>query len=644
MRSRVPIAPFLLLAVLVVGLVPALANAQKHGELTGDVLLRLGDEALANEVLLDLLQEDRRVEQVVRRPGKWPVYSLVLIEGQDPVKLAGQLNEESAVRWAEPDRWLVRIPHGTPLDDPYWDQLWHLENTGQFAGALPGVDVHAVPAWAWSTGQGVTVAVLDSGVESSHPDLVVVEGIDVIDDDTDASPAEGEDGNPHGTAVSGLIAAIGNNGIGVAGVAWDAQIFPVRLIGGPTTTTAHWDAFVVPTDRGVAVINNSWGFASSDEDDPCGPGPGGESITDPVEYARVEGRDGLGTSVVFSMGNGGCDDRDQPILEPEGVIAVGAVNDRGQKWGYSNTGPDLDLVTPSGDAYGTNGQQLRTTDLLGDRGMNGLGEDNDYTPRMGGTSGSAPLLSGVLALMYAANARLTESGAREILCLTADRLQVSDAGYDSEGWSERYGCGNVDAAAAVAAVYDEGEPTAPIVLEPGDGEKVQDDLVLRWRSDDPDREQLSYRVELFLLEGVGEDSGDDSADDDDSAAESAPSRWTFEDVTQTSLDLSEYIDVGKDYGLWILASDAWGAGERSETHAFYVREAQVAGGIEGSGCTCSSTMLQAGPMNRWHWLVLLVLSGVMRRRACGPCLGSARACHPSTPRPIQDDLIWSGLR
>ncbi|HCP46481.1 MAG TPA: hypothetical protein DIU15_10580 [Deltaproteobacteria bacterium] len=612
MRPSVPVPVCVLVGVLVVCFAPSSAMAQKHGELTGDVLTRLGDEPALNEELLQSLAADPRVDEVVRRPGKWPVYSLLLAAGTDPAKVAAGLSEQAAVRWAEPDRWLVRVPQGAPLNDPYWDQLWHLENVGQFAGALAGMDIHAVPAWQWSTGRGQIVAVLDSGVEAAHPDLDVVEGIDVVDDDADPSPIEGEDGNPHGTAVAGLIAAVGNNGMGVAGVAWESRILPVRLIGGPTTTADHWDAFVVPTDRGAAVLNNSWGFASADEDDPCGPGPGGPSITDPVEYALTEGRGGLGTSVVFSVGNGGCDARDQPILESSGVIAVGAVNDRGQKWGYSNTGPALDVVTPSGDAYGNNGEQLRTTDLLGDRGMNGLGDDNDYTPRMGGTSGSAPLVSGVLALMYAANERLTEAEAREVLCFTADRIQVDDALYDSEGWSERYGCGNVDAAAAVAAVYDEGAPAPPVVLSPDDGERVDRELVLQWRSDDPDQDYLSYRVELFLLNSVGQ--AEEASDDDDSAPLAAPARWIFDGVTETSIDLSESIELGGDYGVWVVASDAWGEGEPSQTHAFYVREPALEDSLEGSGCTCGVRGYPRDDGHGWKAGLGLVLIVMMTRR------------------------------
>ncbi len=508
-----------LVALVAFGLMSAVhaspAEAGEHGELTGDVLLRLVDGGAGGELMLRRLSDDSRVAEIERRAGKWPVYTLVLADGQDPVKLATELALHPAVRWAEADRWLQRIPHGGVLNDPYWEQLWHLENTGQFSGALPGIDVHAVPAWDFHRGAGVVVAVLDSGVEVGHPDLDLVPGIDILDDDEDASPDEGEDGNPHGTAVSGLIAAIGNNELGVAGVAWEAQILPVRLIGGPTTLGDHWDSFAIPTDRGAAVLNNSWGFASADPEEPCGPGPDGPGITDPVEYARTEGRGGLGASVVFSMGNGSCDYREQPILEQPGVIAVGAVSDRGTKWNYSNVGSDLDIVAPSGSAY-AGGEKLRSTDLLGDRGMGPLSGDHDYTDAMAGTSGSAPLVSGVIALMYGANPRLSEAEVREVLCLTADRIQLVDAEYDASGWSDRYGCGNVDAAAAVAAVYNLGPPDPPVILAPLEQQEVSGELVVSWLpAADPDDDPVSYRLELFFSDGGLLSDDDDSAQDED---------------------------------------------------------------------------------------------------------------------------------
>jgi len=618
---------------LIAGVHASPSHAGEHGELTGEVLLRLCDDVSRGQLMLRRLHDDRRVAEIERRAGKWPVYSLLPVEGQDPVKLATELALHPAVRWAEADRWLQRIPHGAALNDPYWDQLWHLENLGQFSGALPGIDVNAVPAWDLHRGAGVVVAVLDSGVEAGHPDLDLVPGIDILDGDEDASPQEGEEGNPHGTAVSGLIAAIGNNELGVAGVAWEAQILPVRLIGGPTTLGDHWDSFAIPVDRGAAVLNNSWGFASSDPDEPCGPGPGSPGITDPVEYARIEGRGGLGATVVFSMGNGSCDYREQPILEQPGVIAVGAVSDRGAKWNYSNVGSDLDLVAPSGSAY-AGGEKLRSTDLLGERGMGPLGGDHDYTDAMAGTSGSAPLVSGVVALMYGANPRLTEAEVREVLCLTADRIQLADAQYDASGWSDRYGCGNVDAAAAVAAVHNLGPPAPPVIVAPQDPVEASGEVLVSWLpAEDPDGDPVSYRLELFLTDGEPPPGDDDSApddddddDDDDSAAVELNGPWIYEGLVETGLDVSERIVLDRDYAVRVWALDRWGSGEPSEAHYFAVREPVVDEELEGQGCTCDE-VASTGVAGRPGVLALCFVLGAalrVRRRRLPGCGHGAR--------------------
>ncbi len=619
---RTPLG-FVLLAVFSSLWVARPAGCQDHvpGQLTGDMLLRLQGSEAAQSGLLARLEVDLRVDAIERRSGSWPVYTLRLAQGEDVLKLASELERHAAVRWTDPERWLDIVPQGAPLNDPYWDQLWHLENLGQFTGALPGIDVHAVPAWERSTGAGVLVAVLDSGTELDHPDLSTVPGIDVIDEGGDGSPAEGEDGNPHGTAVAGLIAAIGNNGIGVAGVAWEAQVMPVRVIGGGTTSSGHWDAFVEPADSGASVLNNSWGFGSGDEDEPCGPGPDGPSITDPVAYALSEGRRGRGSSVVFSMGNGGCDERVQPILAVDGVVAVGAVNDRGEKWGYSNTGSDLDVVAPSGDAYGNAGQQLCTTDLSGDLGMNGLGDNNEYTASMGGTSGSAPLVSGVLALMYGSNMRITDVQAREVLCLSADRIQIEAGEYDATGWSPLYGCGTVDAAAAVAAVANYGPPDPPTVTSPLSGEYTGPEVVIEWsEAADPDGDPLTYELELFLSDPDEPSGDDDSAasegdenDDDDSAEVSATGPWLFSDLQERSLDLSGYLSVGEGYGVRIIASDPWGPGLASSPSYFFVRET-AAVGPEGGGCTCTADILggQSGSSGLVALLGLVAL-GFSRR-------------------------------
>ena len=130
---------------------------------------------------------------------------------------------------AHPD-FIHEPQHHVMPNDPFVTDQWHLENTGQ-KGAT-GADINAETAWELTTGAGQLISIIDSGVDLGHPDLIGISGTDYIDDDDDSYP---EDKNAHGTACAGLAASIGNNEIGGAGVAYDAEVYGVRMLGGPIT-------------------------------------------------------------------------------------------------------------------------------------------------------------------------------------------------------------------------------------------------------------------------------------------------------------------------------------------------------------------------------------------------------------------------
>jgi len=537
-----------------------------------------------------------------------------LDEGQDPLAVSGLLARHADVRWAEPDRWLELVPHGAPLNDTYWDQLWHLENRGELNNSMAGADVHAVPAWEYATGAGILAAVIDGGVDPTQPDLLQDIGIDVIDDDNDASPLLSTSSPAHGTAVSGLIGAIGNNGIGVAGVAWQATILPVRLLGGDSNISDTYDAFALSTDRGAAVINNSWGYKVED----CADVSPSQTINEALDYAHLTGRGGLGTSITFSMGNESCHNQVQPILAHPASIGVGAINKAGNLHGYSNTGSDTDIVAPS--------TGLRTTDIVGPEGMNGLTED--YTNSMGGTSGACPLVSGVIALMYDANPRLRADEVQEVLCLTADRVNHEAAQYNELGWSDTYGCGRVDAAAAVAAVYNRA-PEAPLLLQPEEGSTLSaDEVIASWEhAVDADEDPLRYRLLFRAQTPEAEGDDDDSAGDDDDSATSEPE--PPEDVSFDNLRNSWWPLDRDDLspGIWevqVWASDAWGLGAGSAIHSFEVVAAEPPApdaedppeDEEGAGCSCTSE----GQAALTLLPLLLCPLGFRRRRSKTPGL------------------------
>lgn len=567
-----------LLALL---LVPTSALANPIGPPTGDLVLQFESEP--SQARLDTLAARYGVQGWEPRRGTWPVYSALDV-GPEPERAAFDLAAEPDVRWAEADRAITPIPDGAPLDDPLYPEMWHLHNTNQHDDGLPGADIGAPAAWEFTDGSGVLIAIHDSGVDLEHPDLRLQgTGLDIIDGDYVGSWEEIDDGKAHGTAVAGCAAAIGNNALGVAGVAHGATILPIRILGTPalgqpTTFADIYDAFAFSVDSGAAVINNSWGLIRDD----CAPSNPISTFTAAHDYARSEGRGGLGTTVLWSAGNQGCDGEVSPWHSEPGVLAVGASNDRDLHIHYSTIGPQLDFLAPSG---GRGGEHLWTTDITGEPGY----RSDDYTPTFSGTSASAPVAAGVVALMIAANPRLRWDQVEAALCSTAARVWPDEAQYNVRGWSRMYGCGRIDAAAAVAAVSNVA-PEPPRLEPPGAAGVRTDQLVLRWSDAyDGDGDALTYRVELS--DGAGTltvDAGPER-------------RWDLRDALAP--------------GTWtarLVAQDHYGLGEWSEPVPFRVLPvpedpAPSPPAETGSGCAAS---VGGGAMS-----LLLLLPLAVRRRA-----------------------------
>ncbi len=497
---------------------------------TGAVLAQVADpRVLAAMPQIAQVQHLRGDRGVVRL---WPQ------AGIDPFALSRALHDRADVAWAHPDLAMRLVPHGLP-DDPLLADQWHLDNQGQ-NGGTPTADIHAFDAWERAWGQGIRVAVLDTGVDASHPDLIVTSGHDYISSDEDSDP----EGEAHGTAAAGLAVATGNNGIGVAGVAWGGDVYAIRLIGGDTTLGDVYDAFAESVDAGAAVISNSWGYGGSCPDIPLF-----ASMRTAFEYADEVGREGLGTAVVFSAGNEGCDHSNNLMLAHPAVTAVSATNHRDQLESYSTYGEIVDIAGPSGGVL--------TTDISGDAGYGDYRGDRDYTPGFSGTSASAPIVSGVLAVMFSANADLTASEARTVLCQTATRIDPAGGRYDDRGWSPLYGCGRPDLAAAVNAVANDA-PGAVSLLSPLDQADSPRPL-LQWApAADADADPLAYSVRWW----TGELTGDE--DEDAARIHTDVVSWG------TSLDIQDAVAEGEVVSWSVQATDAWATGPESAVWTFTV--------------------------------------------------------------------------
>jgi serine protease len=365
-------------------------------------------------------------------------------------QLAGEIAKlDDRIDYVEPD--VVMVPMGLS-NDKHVAAQWNLTD------ARGGINLPE--AWAMSKGQGVVVAVVDSGIRP-HVDLManVLPGYDFIanrgaardgngrdafawDEGNWATPGQcggeqvtHEESTWHGTHVAGTIAAVSNNNLGVAGVAPKARLLPVRVIGrcgGYTSDIIDgmlWAAGLpvegVPANPHPArVINLSLGSVSA-----CS-----RSFQAAIDAVRAQG-----AVVVAAAGNADIDVARVSPAGCQGVIAVAASTRDGQKAYYSNHGKHISVAAPGGDMLEAAENGILSTYNSGSRRPGG-----DVLAYMQGTSMAAPHVSGVAALMLALNPGLSPDGVQKLLKATA--RPMSRAACPG-------GCGGglVDAGAAVAA-------------------------------------------------------------------------------------------------------------------------------------------------------------------------------------------------
>lgn len=314
---------------------------------------------------------------------------------------------------------------------------------------------------AWDTTIGsedIVVAVIDTGVLPEHPDLAgqFAPGFDFVRNVENAGDGDGIDPNPrdpgstrggtgsfHGTHVSGTVVARGDNGIGVAGVAYGARVMPLRALGVNGGTTFDVDqalrfAAGLPNDSGTlperpaAIVNMSLGSSQFSQ-----------SSQNLINEVRARG-----VIVVAAAGNEASSQPSYPAAY-DGVISVSAVDSQRRLAFYSNIGPSIDVAAPGGD----NG-----VDLTGDGFPDGIlstgGVAGDSGPLfvnsfLSGTSMAAPHVAGVLALMKSVNPALTPGDVDALLSQGSLTLDLGTPGRD-----ERFGHGLINAQRAVLAALE----------------------------------------------------------------------------------------------------------------------------------------------------------------------------------------------
>ncbi len=483
------------LALLVAGV----TGAQAREDLSASQMIPYEQaQAVAGEIIVKFKPgaPPAAVDAINRGHGAAMIYRspfagflrLRLRPGRSVAQAVAAYRRHGEVEYAEPN--FVRSALGFP-NDPYYPYQWHLDDstTPNPYGGANGGGINLGPAWAISTGAGAVVAVIDTGIAYEDyserignrrktyyraPDLdpmTFVQGYDYVNNDSHPN-----DDNSHGTHVAGTIAQSTNNGLGTAGVAFDAKLMPVKVLDGNGfgTDADIADGIYYAADHGAKVLNLSLG------------GPGTSStLENAVAYAY-----GAGATVVCAAGNGGDKSNlpSYPAAYDDYCIAVAATRYDETRAYYSNYGSYVDLAAPGGD-------------LNVDQNGDGYGDgvlQNTFNPNtkntgsfgywfFSGTSMATPHVSGVAALLIA-NGVTDPDGVREALEMTAE-----DKG--PAGWDQQYGWGIVDAYAALSYEFAPVHDVAVTDLN-APGSAVQGDVAVQVSVTDRGDDSESFGVTL----------------------------------------------------------------------------------------------------------------------------------------------------
>ncbi len=379
--------------------------------------------------------------------------AFVVYKHKNPNAVMNMLKHEPGVISVEQNAYAYAymVPN-----DTYYSYQWHMQRIGM------------ENAWNESTGTGAVVAVIDTGVKQSLQDLAgtnFTAGYDFVNRDNDPTDDEG-----HGSHVAGTIAQTTNNNMGVAGVAYNATIMPVKVLDsrGSGGFDDIADGIYYAVDNGADVINMSLG--------------GGSSLSileDAVNYAWNNG-----VVVVCAAGN---EDTSAPSYPAAYVnsISVSATTSIDTLASYSNYGSTIDIAAPGGDSGDNNGDGY--DDMILQNTFSGSDEGYYF---FAGTSMACPHVAGVAALVKSANPALTNAEIRTILETTAQDLGAN-------GWDQYFGNGLVDAYAAVMAAGGGGggDVTPPVLSNFSETDITTTSAVINWTTNEPADSYVDYGVD-----------------------------------------------------------------------------------------------------------------------------------------------------
>lgn len=363
---------------------------------------------------------------------------------RNAMEMSNKYYEDGLVNYSEPSLYVTNVTCDT-VNDEFYPQQWSLRNVGNNVptnppGVIADADMDVDSAWNITKGDSnIVIAILDTGVDTTHPDLRFVYGYDFANMDGNAN----DDGN-HGTACAGIVAAIGNNTIGVSGVAYRCKIMPIKILNAAGSIPGYHVAalgMIWSYQNGASVLSCSWGFV----------GGASSLLENSINDAARFGRNGKGSVICMASGNENTSPMRFPAISPtvEQVVVGGLTpcNTRknpsdgcsGETWGAC-FGPTLDIVAPCVKIY--------TTDRVGSVGYT----TTNYTNSFNGTSSATPNAAGVFALLFSANPNLTRKEAEALISLSAEK--VGGYSYTTAKeygmWNNEMGYGRINARLSLA--------------------------------------------------------------------------------------------------------------------------------------------------------------------------------------------------
>ncbi|XP_062405981.1 proprotein convertase subtilisin/kexin type 6 [Sardina pilchardus] len=359
------------------------------------------------------------------------------------------IHMDPKVEWAQQQvvksrvkRYTRNDPNFVHFNDPKWSNMWYIHCTEKSSRCRSEMNI--LSAWQRGyTGKNVVVTILDDGIEKNHPDLAQnydqLASYDVNGNDHDPTPRyDSTNENKHGTRCAGEVAAVANNSHCIVGIAYNARIGGIRMLDGDVTDVVEAKSLGIRPDY-IDIYSASWG---PDDDGKTVDGPG-PLARQAFEVGIKKGRKGLGSIFVWASGNGGrqgdhcsCDGYTNSIY----TISISSTTENGNKpWYLEVCSSTLATTYSSGEFYD---RKIVTTDLR-----------QRCTDGHTGTSVSAPMVAGVIALALEANPLITWRDVQHLLVKTSRPVHLKAKDWKTNGAGHRvshlYGFGLVDADAMV---------------------------------------------------------------------------------------------------------------------------------------------------------------------------------------------------